>query len=77
MNMTDQSTTRDESPWPRATGRPAQNALAAAGYTHLEQLTEVSEAELLKLHGMGPKAVGILREALAQRGLRFAASKPE
>jgi len=53
------------------TSAPAARALAAAGYSRLSQLTEVSEAELLALHGMGPKAVRILREALAERGLAF------
>ncbi len=52
-------------------GNPARNALHGAGYTHLNQLTEVTEAELLKLHGMGPKAIRILREALAARALSF------
>ena len=53
-------------------GNPARNALAYAGITRLEQLTKVSEKELLKLHGVGPKAVRLLREALASRGLSFA-----
>ncbi|GAA0445645.1 hypothetical protein Acor_75810 [Acrocarpospora corrugata] len=52
-------------------GAPAGRALANAGYTHLEQLTDVTEAELLRLHGMGPKAIGILRETLTQHGLTF------
>ena len=46
-------------------GAPALRALYGAGYTRLEQLTQVSEAELGKLHGMGPKALSILKEALA------------
>lgn len=50
-------------------GRPAQSALAEAGYTRLDQLAGVTEKELLKLHGVGPKAVRILRDALAARGL--------
>lgn len=50
---------------------PALRALTAAGYTRLEHLTEVTESELLKLHGMGPKAVRILRDALAERNLSF------
>jgi predicted Fe-Mo cluster-binding NifX family protein len=54
---------------------PALRALAAAGYTHLEQLTEVSAAELLRLHGMGPKGIRILRAALVERGLSFAGEK--
>ena len=56
-------------------GAPALRALAAAGYHRLDQLTQVSEAELLRLHGMGPKAIGILRQVLQERGLAFAAPK--
>jgi DNA-directed RNA polymerase alpha subunit len=52
-------------------GNPARSALHAAGYTRLEQLTQISDKELLKLHSMGPKAIRILREALAARGLTF------
>lgn len=57
---------------PPGLGKPATRALFAAGYTHLEQFTKVNEAELLKLHGMGPKALGLIRNALAARGLSFA-----
>ena len=53
-------------------GAPALRALQNAGYTRLDQLTEVSESELSELHGMGPKALGILRDALAERGKSFA-----
>ncbi len=51
---------------------PAQRALAAARYTYLEELTAVREVELQPLHGMGPKALQQLRQALAARGLGFA-----
>ena len=57
------------------TSQPALRALLAAGYTRLEQLTQVSEAELLQLHGMGPKAMRILRETLNERGWSFAPAK--
>jgi hypothetical protein len=50
------------------TSQPATRALYAAGYTHLNQLVNVSDDELLKLHGMGPKALWMLREALAKTG---------
>ena len=50
-------------------GAPATNALNGAGYYRLEQLTHITEAELMALHGVGPKAVRILKEALAARGL--------
>lgn len=61
-----------ESTWPKGFPRPAQRALASGGYTRLEQLDGVSVAELLKLHGMGPKGIRILREALAEQGMAFA-----
>ncbi len=57
---------------PSSIGRPATGALAAAGYTRLDQLVRATEADILKLHGVGPKAVGVLRDALAARGLAFA-----
>jgi hypothetical protein len=53
-------------------GRPATRALAAHGYTRYEQLSAVTAKELLALHGVGPKAVRILDEELAARGLAFA-----
>ena len=56
---------------PAGVGKPAQRALAEAGYVRLEQFTEVSETELLRLHGVGPKAVRRLREALREQGLVF------
>jgi DNA-directed RNA polymerase alpha subunit len=50
-------------------GGPFNAALTEAGYTHLEQLTEVTAAELLKLHGVGQKGIRMLREAMAEKGL--------
>jgi hypothetical protein len=58
--------------FPAGIGQPATRALAAAGYTNLDQLSRVTESELLKLHGMGPKALGIIRSALHAKGLSFA-----
>jgi hypothetical protein len=60
-----------EHDFPRGVGQPALRALLAAGYTRLDQLTHVKEADLLKLHGMGPKAIGLLRSALEERGKGF------
>ena len=51
-----------------AIGQPATRALAHAGLTTLDQVAGRSEAELLTLHGVGPKAIDILREALAVTG---------
>ena len=57
---------------PDGLSQPAQRALAGAGYTRLDQLTTVSEADLKRLHGIGPKSIRQLREALAEHGLTFA-----
>ena len=58
---------------PAGLSKPAQRALAAAGYTTLDQLTQVSERDLSRLHGVGPKSVRQLRDALAAEGLGFTA----
>jgi hypothetical protein len=58
------------SPIPKI-GAPAQRALQGAGILKLEQLTKVSEAELLGLHGMGQKALGILRQTMMEHDLSF------
>lgn len=60
---------------PAGLASPARRALAAAGYRRLEQLAGVSEAQLLQLHGMGPKAIEQLRRALAAEGMSFAAGE--
>lgn len=50
------------------TSRPAVSALEAAGYSRLEELTRVSEKELLALHGFGPKGIRMLNAELAKQG---------
>lgn len=52
--------------------RPANDALALAGHTTLSAISRLTKKDLLDLHGVGPKAIRILREALAERGLTFA-----
>ncbi len=54
---------------PEGIGKPAARALADAGLTSLEQVAGKTEAELLALKGIGPKAVEALAEALAGAGL--------
>lgn len=51
-----------------AIGGPATRALVSAGMTDLDAVARHSQAELLALHGVGPKAVRILTEALAASG---------
>ena len=66
---------QQESDLPGELSNPARRALVGAGYVQLEQFTKLSEAEVLRLHGMGPKALVMLRRALAARGLSFADPK--
>lgn len=60
-----------ESDLPTGLAKSAQRALAAAGYLRLEQFTKLSEADVLQLHGMGPKALDLIRRALMAQGLSF------
>ncbi|UTX52490.1 hypothetical protein [Leucobacter aridicollis] len=52
-------------------GRPATSALLLAGIASLAEVAKLSRAEVLSLHGVGPKAVRILEVALAEIGLTF------
>lgn len=55
---------RDEFP---SIGAPAFRALDSAGISQLSDLTNYTEKELLALHGFGPKALRLLREAMKKR----------
>lgn len=57
---------------PAGLASPALRALRRAGYTRLDQLTRVRPSELGRLHGMGAKAIGQIRVALAARGQSLA-----
>jgi hypothetical protein len=62
---------KSSSDLPEKLGAPAERALAGAGIKNLKQLTKFSEAEIKQLHGVGPNAIGKLRQALAEKGLSF------
>ena len=47
-------------------GRPAAGGLLDAGFNVIEDLPEDLD-ELRHLHGVGPKAIRLLREARAER----------
>lgn len=53
-------------------GAPATRALNHHGITTLEQAAVRGERALLAMHGVGPKAIGILREELHKLGLELA-----
>jgi hypothetical protein len=56
---------------PRSLGRPAIRAFARAGLVRIDQFSDVREADLRRMHGVGPKAIDGLRNALATTGRAF------
>ncbi|WP_405155876.1 RNA polymerase alpha subunit C-terminal domain-containing protein [Paenibacillus sp. FSL K6-0108] len=50
---------------------PARRALENQGITTLRLLSQYTEKEILKLHGIGPSAIPKLRQALEEEGLSF------
>ena len=48
---------------------PARRALENSEIKTLKQLSMLSEADLLKLHGMEPASITILKKALKDQGL--------
>jgi hypothetical protein len=52
---------------PHRVGAPALRAFTHAGYTTVEELLAVDEKELLALHGVGPRAIRVLREESRKR----------
>lgn len=63
----------EESAFPASIGTVALRALTERGFTRFDQLTRVSPAALLRIHGVGAKAIDILSAELASRSLAFAA----
>lgn len=57
--VADQQVAAIEQDFPKGIAKPALRALIGAGYTNLGQLINAKESELLALHGMGSKAMGI------------------
>lgn len=55
-------------------GNVAKRALETIDITILEDLTSINEKSLSKLHGVGPKAIKILKKALEANQLSFSDS---
>jgi len=47
---------------------PARRALLQAGLRRLDQVKSLHASDLLKLHGIGPRAIEQIRSALDARG---------
>ncbi len=56
---------------PAGLGAPANRALAGAGIHNLRQLSAFDEKEIARLHGIGPKALRLLRKALDEKSLHY------
>lgn len=67
-------THRPGTDFPWAVGASATRALRAAGIDSLMVLTAHSEDAIRGLRGVDPKAIDVLRAALAEEGLDFAES---
>lgn len=52
-------------------GAPAFRAIDNAGIKTLRDITNYSEKELLSLHGFGPRALTMLKDALNKKRLSF------
>nr|WP_102273092.1 RNA polymerase alpha subunit C-terminal domain-containing protein [Cytobacillus massiliigabonensis] len=50
---------------------PARNALVHNGIDTLHELSNYTEKEILKLHGIGPASLPIMRSSLQEEGLSF------
>ncbi len=59
---------------PNSIGKTAARELSLHGITTLAQVASHSRQELLAIHGVGPKAIRILGEELAARGLDYEGS---
>lgn len=53
-------------------GRPANSALLLEGVTTLAEVASYGKKRLGSLHGVGPKALRILSDALDEAGLSWA-----
>lgn len=58
-------------------GAPARRALENAKIDSLKKLSSYTEKELLKLHGLGPSSIPILKKCLKENGLSFKALKED
>lgn len=71
MARPSESTHPNREAFPPGMSGPALRALDTAGIRSLDDLAEWTEADVAALHGMGPKGIRILRDALTESGREF------
>lgn len=59
------------------TAAPALRALLSKGIRKMSDLGKFTEKEVANLHGMGPKAMGILKQEMRKRKITFKQQKNE
>jgi hypothetical protein len=69
--MNDEERNRYHGDLPQGLAAPASRSLAAAGIQRLDQIAVLSEAEIKRMHGIGPGALEQLRHALGGGGMSF------
>ena len=69
--MKPDSTHPNASAFPAGLSGPALRALAHAGIRTMAQLSQCTERDIAALHGMGPKGIRTLKQALAAQGRHF------
>jgi hypothetical protein len=57
--------------WMSGLSSPARRALENQGIIKPSILANYSESEILKLHGIGPSSIPLLKQALNTEGLNF------
>jgi hypothetical protein len=61
----------NRSAFPPGMSGPSLRALSVAGVRSMSDLARWTRADLARLHGMGPKALGVLERALEASGDSF------
>ena len=67
MTKKPEATHPNASAFPAGMPGPALRALASAGIRSMRDLAAWSERDVAALHGMGPKALQILRQGIAEK----------
>jgi hypothetical protein len=62
---------KQQSGWKSKLAAPARSALENQGISEFSILAKYKGSEILKLHGIGPSSIPILRQALWDEGLDF------
>ena len=71
MAPTSAATHPNQDAFPNGMSGPSLRALANAGIRSMADVARWREADLAQLHGMGPKALGLLKAALEANGQGF------